>query len=305
MPTGNLQLERDYKKRLTLVLEYIATHLDEDLSLEKVAEIAHFSPFHFHRVFKFLTGETLNQYVNRQRVEKSALALLHKDWSMAEIADRYGFGDPTSFSRAFKKYYNQSPTEFRKSNPAVYSKIGQVEGKNGQEPDDYQKYLSIIENLKNWIKMNAKIEVKSMPKMELAYIATIGINNLTESYERLVRWATPNGLINDETKMITVYHDSLKVTEADKARASAGILLNEPIETSDEISLRTIDSQKCIVAHYEIGVHEFEKAWTSLFIWMQDQGYEKASAEPFEIYHNNFHEHPEGIAFVDFCIPVV
>ena len=92
----------------------------------------------------------------------------------------------------------------------------------------------------------------------------------------LVKWATPKGLINQETKMITVYHDSLKVTEADKARASAGMLLHEPVSMTEEISSRKIESQKCIVAHYEIGIHEFEKAWTSLFIWMQDQGYEKS-----------------------------
>ena len=185
MLRGNSQIEIDYKRRLTNVLEFIASHLDEDLSLEKVAAIAHFSPFHFHRVFKFLTGETLNQYINRQRVEKAALALLHRNWSMTEIADRYGFGDPTSFSRAFKKHYNHSPTEFRKTQYAVKSKISQAEGKNSQEQDDYAKYLSIIENLKIWINMNANIEVKEMPEMELAYIATIGINNISSSYNRI------------------------------------------------------------------------------------------------------------------------
>ena len=118
MLRDNSQIEIDYKKRLTNVLEFIASHLDEDLPLEKVAAIAHFSPFHFHRVFKYLTGETLSQYINRQRVEKAAMALMHKDWAMADIASRYGFGDPTSFSRAFKKHYNQTPTKFRKSHYA-------------------------------------------------------------------------------------------------------------------------------------------------------------------------------------------
>ena len=151
--------------------------------------------------------------------------------------------------------------------------------------------------------MNAKIEVRNAGN-GLAYIATIGINNISSSYDRLIKWATPKGLITDKTKMITVYHDSLKVTEANKARTSAGILLHEPLSMTEEIGLRKIESQKCIVAHYEIGIHKFEKAWTSLFIWMKDQGYEKANSEPFEIYHNNFNEHPERIAFVDFCIPV-
>ena len=304
MQKGNLKLERDYKKRLTIVFEYIADHLDEDLSLNRIADVAHFSPFHFHRVFKYLTGERLNQYINRQRVEKAALALLHKDWPMTEIADRYGFGNPTSFSRAFKKFYNQSPTTFRKSNLPTYSKIGQVEGKNSQDQESYERYFSIINHLKNWINMNAKIEVKEMPKMNLAFITTIGIHNLSSNYERLVKWATPKGLINDKTKMITVYHDSLKITEPGKARMSAAVLLQSPQSTDGEVSLRTIERHTCVVGSFEIGLDEFEKSWTSLFIWMNEQGYEKAIDAPFEIYHNNFNEHPERKALVDFCIPV-
>jgi len=152
--------------------------------------------------------------------------------------------------------------------------------------------------------MNAKIEIKEMPKMKVAYISSIGAKNLGFAYQKLMQWATPKGLMNEQAKMITEYHDSFKVTEVDKVRMNACILLNQPIETDGEIGLTCIEGGKCIVGYFEIGINEFEKSWTGLFVWMNENGYKKADKNPFEIYHNNFNEHPKKKVMVDFCIPV-
>ncbi len=304
MTVKDKEIQDDYKNRINRVFEFIDQNLESDLSLDVVSEIAFFSSFHFHRVFKFVTEETLHEYVKRRRIEKSASDLLHKNITATEIAHKYGFSDNSSYSRAFKKYFGVSPTEFKNQNPNRFSKIRQLESKNGQEYPDYEKYICIINNLKNWIKMNAKIEIKEMSKMDLAYVSSIGPHNLESCYAKLVQWATPKGLMNDKTKMITVYHDSFKVTEASKVRMSASILVDKPVETNGEIGLTTIEAGKFIVGSFEIGLNEFEKSWTGLFFWMNENGYEKADREPFEIYYNNFKEHPERKAIVDFCIPI-
>jgi AraC family transcriptional regulator len=304
MTVKDKEIQDDYKNRINRVFEFIDQNLESYLSLDVVSEIAFFSSFHFHRVFKFVTEETLHEYVKRRRIEKSASDLLHKNITATEIAHKYGFSDNSSYSRAFKKYFGVSPTEFKNQNPNRFSKIRQLESKNGQEYPDYEKYICIINNLKNWIKMNAKIEIKEMSKMDLAYVSSIGPHNLESCYAKLVQWATPKGLMNDKTKMITVYHDSFKVTEASKVRMSASILVDKPVETNGEIGLTTIEAGKFIVGSFEIGLNEFEKSWTGLFFWMNENGYEKADREPFEIYYNNFKEHPERKAIVDFCIPI-
>jgi AraC family transcriptional regulator len=298
------EIQADYKNRINRVFEFIDQNLESDLSLNTVSEIAFFSAFHFHRVFKFVTEETLHEYVKRRRIEKSASDLLHKNITATEIAHKYGFSDNSSYSRAFKKYFGVSPTEFKNQNPNRFSKIRQLKSKNGQEYPDYEKYICVINNLKNWIKMNAKIEIKEMSKMDLAYVSSIGPHNLENAYGKLMQWATPKGLINDQTKMITVYHDSFKVTEANKVRMSASILLDKAVETNGEIGLTTIEAGKFIVGSLEIGLKEFEKSWTGLFVWMNENGYKKADREPFEIYYNNYNEHPERKAIIDFCIPI-
>ena len=81
-------------------------------------------------------------------------------------------------------------------------------------------------------------------------------------------------------------------------------MLDKPTETKGEIGTTSIENGKCIVGKFEIGLNEFEKSWTGLFLWMNENGYKKDDREPFEIYHNNFNEHPKRKAIVDFCIPI-
>ena len=152
--------------------------------------------------------------------------------------------------------------------------------------------------------MNAKIEIREMPKMNLAYVSSTGAQNLQNSYQKLMQWAIPRGLMNEKPVMVTIYHDSFKVTDHNKVRMSACILLDVPVQTEGEVGLTFIEKGKYIVGSFEIGLDEFEKSWTGLFVWMNENGYKKADRDPFEIYHNNFQEHPQHKAIVDFYIPV-
>jgi AraC family transcriptional regulator len=297
-------MNEDYIKRINAVFVFIDENLDSTLSLEIIAKVGFYSPFHLHRIFKAICNETLNSYITRKRIEKTASILLRqKNVSISELSLQYGFNSNSSFTRTFKNFYGISPTEFRKSK-TKYSKIRQLESKNGQENGLSEEYICNINNLINWIKMNAKIEIKEMPKLDLAFITQIGPEGLGNAYAKLLKWAAPKGLLKEDSKMATIYHDSFKITEPAKVRMSACLILNEKTEVSGEIGLTTIEKGKCIVGHFEIGIQEFEKSWTGLFIWMNENGYKKADCNPFEIYNNDFNKHPEKKAIVDFYIPI-
>jgi len=304
MTTPGSHTQIDYKNRINTVFQFIDDNLDSQLSLHNLAEIAHFSPYHFHRIFKLITGETLNTYITRRKIEKSALDVLHKNIPITEIAHTYGFSEHAAFTRTFKRFYGVSPTAFRKQNPYKFSKIRQLLRKKGQVYPDRELYICVLTNLKNWISMNANIEIKQLPEMNVAYVSSIGDQTLEKAYQTLMQWAAPQGLMCGQTKMITIYHDSFKVTEAHKVRLSACILLDKPVKTAGEIGLTNIEAGKYVVGSFEIGLDEFEKSWTGLFVWMNEKGYKKADKNPFEVYHNNFNEHPEKKARVDFCIPM-
>jgi AraC family transcriptional regulator len=298
--------QEDYIQRINQVFLYIETHLDEDLSLNLISERACFSPFHFHRIFKTIVGETLNEYVNRKRLEHAANRLMHhEEVSIAQITVDYGFSSNATFSRAFKKKFNVSPTEFQKEH---FSKnmVNKELSKNSKIIPDYDQYICTIINLKKWIDMSTNIEIKTMPEMNLAYITAMGIKEMKGAFGRLMQWAGPKGMLaNPNMKMATVYHDSFKTTAPEKVQMSAAILLDQPVKPDGEVHTRTIAEEKCIVGRFEIKVEEFEKAWTGMFLWMNENGYEKSNSNPYEIYYNDFMTHPEQKFILDICIPIV
>ena len=189
-------MQEEYINRINKVLSFIDHNLDAELSLQTISNIAFYSPFHLHRLFKAITNETLNSYIVRKRIERTAMMLIHnKESSIAEIANKYGFKNDSTFSRTFKKIYGQSPTEFRKSNQGNFSKISKVNSNNGKKSFITEEYLCNIINLKHWINMNAKIEINEMPKMNLAYVTQIGVNGIEDAFQRILKWATPKELL--------------------------------------------------------------------------------------------------------------
>ena len=142
-------MNEEYIKRINAIFQFIDANLDQELSLETIAKIGFYSPFHLHRIFKAITNETVNEYITRKRIEKTAAVLLHKkDVLITELSLKYGFNSNSSFTRTFKKFYGMSPTQFRKSNPNKFSKIGKVESKNGQVNEVFEEYICNIKNLK-------------------------------------------------------------------------------------------------------------------------------------------------------------
>ena len=299
-------MNEDYIKRINTILTYIDDHLDDDLSLETIAKVGFYSSFHLHRLFKTITNETLKSYITRKRIEKTATLLIHKkEVTIAELSLQFGFNSNSAFTRAFKKYYGQSPTDFRKTHLHTFSKIGIIDSKNRQVSPLTEEYICNINHLKNWITMHANIEIKEMPKTDLAFITQIGVTGINNAFNRLIKWARPKGLLDtNDFKLARIYHDSFKITEPDKVRMSIGIILKAPIAVSGEIGLSAIDKGKFIVGHFVIEPKDFEQSWTGLFIWMNEQGYHKADRNPFEILHNNFNDHPEKKCIVDLYIPI-
>lgn len=297
----------DYKKRIIKTIQYIDHNLDADLSLEKIAAIGAYSPFHFHRIFKLIIGETLQSYIIRKRTEKSALYLaLKKDIDIKEIYLELGFANHSVFNKTFKKYYGKSPSAFRKSVPEGFHRILQIESKNGQVDTVFRQYICNVEKLLNWTTMNLKIKITDLQEMNLACVMSLGLTQVENSYDILITWAKKRHLFpRENVKMISVYHDSFKVTSPDKVRIHASMLLNEKLEQADgEVFAEVIEAGRFIVASGEVTVNDFEQCWTSLFLWMNENHHSIRKSFPFEIYHSNFKEHPEGKMLVDFCIPI-
>lgn len=84
-------MKTDYQKRLLPVIRFLETNFDQPINLEAVARMACLSPYHFHRIFKAVVGETLNDYLRRLRMEKAANQLFYKKRTVVEVALSMGF----------------------------------------------------------------------------------------------------------------------------------------------------------------------------------------------------------------------
>jgi AraC family transcriptional regulator len=103
-----------YEKRIALVLSHIGSHLEEDLSVERLSQVAGFSKFHFHRQFKNLTGISVAKFVALMRLKRASFQLAFEPHRpIIDVAFDAGFETPESFARAFRNAQGQSPSQFR------------------------------------------------------------------------------------------------------------------------------------------------------------------------------------------------
>ncbi len=103
--------------RMERALALLASRLDTPPSLAELAAAAHVSPFHFHRIWRVMTGETVGDSVARLRVANAQRRLAEGDASVTTVAMEGGYGTPQSFARAFRRVTGMSPSEFLANDP--------------------------------------------------------------------------------------------------------------------------------------------------------------------------------------------
>ncbi|MDH8702510.1 AraC family transcriptional regulator [Dysgonomonadaceae bacterium PH5-43] len=204
---------------------------------------------------------------------------------------------PSQFSKADKPVYSQNGKLFSKNEQMLRKNLKSDIGENAD--------LCIVESNQFYF-MKANIEVKEMPEMKAVYVRHIGaFNQIGQAYEKLFKWAYPRGLYTPNvSKSASVTHDDPSVTELEKVRQSACIIIEEDVKVDGEIGKLTIPGGKYAVGHFELGFADFEKAWNSMCNWFVESGYQQGDGCTYELYHNDYTTHPEQKHIVDICIPV-
>ena len=304
--------KQEYTARINRVMDFIRLNLDKTFDLNTLASVASFSPYHFHRIFTAMVGETPNNFVSRIKLEKAAqLFQNNPKASVSDVASLCGFVNISSFSRTFKGYFNRTATEFRNQEKAIYIKNGiryskdckavSKIGKNSQQINE--QFCSVEFN--KIIIMDTKIEIKQMPELNLIYCRHTGaFNKIGQAYEKLYKWAVPRGFVTPSTKTVTVYHDDPAITGIDKVRQDASMIVDGDIKVEGEIGKSTIPSGKYAVGHFELKETEFEQAWNTMCAWLIESGYQSTDSPTNEYYHNDYRDHPEHKFIVDICIPI-
>ena len=111
----------EWLERLNCAVEYIEKHLLEKIDYEKAAEIANCPVYHFQRMFLYMTGISVSEYVRRRRMSLAAVDLQEKKTKIIDIALKYGYDSPTAFNRAFQRIHGIAPSLARNENTILKS----------------------------------------------------------------------------------------------------------------------------------------------------------------------------------------
>jgi len=123
---------------LNRVIEYIEDHLTDDLSLEAISEYAGVSDYHFRKIFYYLSGMTLSEYVKNRKLSEATLDLLNGE-QVTDVAFKYGYQSLDGFSRAYKKWSGSLPSEaIRKGLGKSFPKLSLVISVKGGEDMEFR-----------------------------------------------------------------------------------------------------------------------------------------------------------------------
>lgn len=295
-------MKTNYHQKLKPVIRYLEQNFNSPLNLNDVAKKALLSPYHFHRIFKAVTGETLNEYLRRLRLQQAAQDLFYKKPSITEVALDYGFSSSQNFSKAFRKHFNLSPTDIRNCESLVLfsrvirnSKQGNEVSKMGNDSTNTISYTSP----RHQPRRNT-MERKQFEPATLAYVRVTGPygKNYEPALDKLYQWAAAEGV--SESTCIFIYHDNPEITPSDKCRTDIGLLISKPVTTSGDIELQPFTGGEYGTLRKTItDKSQYGPAWNEHISQIVELGLEMDNRPCFELYHS--YDNQKDIADVSFC----
>ncbi|MBY4678434.1 AraC family transcriptional regulator [Marinobacterium sp. CAU 1594] len=287
----------EYIRRINNAIKYIAANIDSKPSLDEVASASHFSPFHFHRIFHGITGETVNDFITRKRMELAANRLVCKrELTVTDIAEMGGFSSSANFAKAFKLYFGITPSQLRDPANVESSKIGKIYSKYGKAFDARSLYSQFVTDTVNFNpdkleKLLMDVKVKQQEAKQVAYLTSpkgYDLDAIFETWDKIINWAQASGIENNESKRFALCHDNPMVTPTDKCRYDATIEIDDSVPVGAPFATQTIPAGSYAVAYYKGDGDKVSNFYMELYAnWLPASGFEPDNYPPIAQYLND------------------
>lgn len=288
----------DYIERINRAIDFVVDHLGDPIQLDDVARAAAFSPFHFHRIFRGLMGETLAAFVKRVRLERAVQIMAHRPAvSLTEVALACGFSSSSDFSRSFRKHYGVAPRHFDiKALRATHRRSLQKAVSGNSSPHRLER-LPVGENPDGF-----SVELRSLPPNRVAYIRVhrpYEGDGVPRAAQRLVAWARERGL--ESGQWLGYQWEDPDVVPIERCRYDVGLVVPPGTTGGGEVGIYRFAAMR--VAELEIsGPIDLEQRaldWL-LLTWLPRSGYAPASQPMFEAWRGLPFAH--GMNRFDLCL---
>ena len=265
----------EYHRCVNIVIEYINNHLGEEIDLEKLAEISHFSPYHFHRIMKAFLHEPLGAFIVRTRIETAARLLRYSTMSVSDIAYQIGYGSPSSLS----------PKEYRNNKDHVIMK-----------PLEINPALDVT------------MEVREQQPKQVIYVRLTGAYMALaycEAWKKLYAYVSEEKIDTRYMEYICIYHDDPKVTEPKNLRTDVCFTVSSPAQPRGEIGVKEIPGGKYLIFRYKGPYANLGAVYDTIYgHWIPQGGYTVSNSRGYESYLNSPESTPPEELLTEICIPV-
>jgi AraC family transcriptional regulator len=275
--------EQTYRQRILRTLVHIQEHLDEDLPLERLARLASFSPYHFHRVFAAMVGEPVKEHIRRLRLERAAYRLQTGHQPVTAIAFDAGYQTHESFTRAFRAMFGTSPSRFRKDRRA---------GAPAATPSGVHYHPEgVLEDFHPVQRGGPPMDVhiETLAPFKVAFIRHVGpYEGAGLAWQKLLAWAGQHGLLGPGAKLIGISHDNPHVTPPDRLRCDACLATDRPFQPEGEIGTQEIPGGEYAVTTHRGPYDKLPETYARLYgDWLPQSGREPADSPAFQLYRNS------------------
>lgn len=275
----------DYARRIARAAALIASRPDGTPRLEDLAAAAAFSPFHFHRVYRAMTGETPAETAIRTRLHHAAATLLRGQAPVAAVARGAGYGSVEGFTRAFRAAHGVPPAAYR-----AQGGIGLP--MQARTPSEDKHMIDV--------------SIRTLPALRFAALDHQGsYMEIGETFQRLEIWARGQGLTGAGTRWFGIYHDDPKSVPAAALRSQACLTVPADAAAEGAVRLLTLPERRVAVLRFQGPYAELEGAYAALYgNWLPESGEEPEDAPCIEEYLNDARSTPPAQLLTDVMMPL-
>jgi AraC family transcriptional regulator len=274
---------------------YLDRNDGRSASIETLARIACFSPFHFQRIFQAVTGETVLRYRQRKRLELAARLLTESSKTIIDIALTVGYQTPAGFNKAFKKWAGERPSSFRQrrassSLSSFYPvfRMASIECPAGQP------------------------NIESLPEWQFAYLETQGLwegsfgKTGRPIFQKVYQLVRQHRLADSDIHWVGMIPYKPRGYNDIEARYRFGVLTNPRVAVPPPLSTIRLEAGRVAIFDHKGPYEYLLQTWAMAYNgWLPRSGESLRDIAPFEIYVNNPDTTPPDQRITRVCVPIL
>ena len=241
------ETESDWQDRIRRAQSLIESRLDEEIPIEELAAAVNASLFHFHRVFRGLTGETVREYARRLRLERAAHRLKHApNMDILSVALEALYESHEAFTRAFKRHFGMTPSEFRASSGQQETPLGEV------------SMNAVSDNVPS-------IRIEHRPARFIAFVRHVGpYHEVGQAWRTLMTWGWSKMMFG-KPETFGLCYDDPETTPVEKLRYDACMVVGERTRPKGSVQVRWLQETTYAFARHDGPLESIDETYARLF----------------------------------------